>query len=91
MRDTISPREWKKIARAAWLHPGRWVAQRRFEAVPMRVGAAKFYPCIGVYTIDGRAAGAYGRVASRPLIDWRAQDTAVLRVPSPSDEAPPWQ
>ena len=36
------------------------------------------YPCVGVYTVDGRAAGAYGRVARQPLIDHLAQDAAVL-------------
>ncbi|MEY2794983.1 MAG: hypothetical protein RIR10_699, partial [Planctomycetota bacterium] len=34
--------------------------------------------CIGVYVIDGRAAGAYARVAPRALMDGRAQDAAVL-------------
>jgi hypothetical protein len=34
--------------------------------------------CLGVYTIDGRAAGIYGRMAPRPLIDDRAEDVAVL-------------
>jgi hypothetical protein len=33
---------------------------------------------VGVYTVNDRAVGAYGRLATRPLIDWRAQDAAVL-------------
>jgi len=37
-----------------------------------------FYPSVGIYTIDGHAAGAYGRIAERPLIDGRARDAAVL-------------
>jgi hypothetical protein len=36
------------------------------------------YPCLGVFTIDGRVAGAYGRVARTPLINHLAQDAAVL-------------
>jgi hypothetical protein len=28
--------------------------------------------------VDGRVAGAYGRLAERPLIDARARDAAVL-------------
>jgi glutathionylspermidine synthase len=90
MRDIVPTKQWKKIARAAWLRPRHWVAQRRFDAVPMQVGEKSLYPCIGVYTIDGRAAGAYGRVASRPLIDWRAQDTAVMRVPARDGEKLTW-
>jgi hypothetical protein len=36
------------------------------------------YPGIGIYTINGRVVGAYGRIAERPLIDARARDAAVL-------------
>jgi hypothetical protein len=36
------------------------------------------YPCIGIYTLNDRVIGAYGRVARRPLIDHLAQDAAVL-------------
>ena len=36
------------------------------------------YPCLGVYTIDGRAAGIYGRIAPKPFIDYAAVDVAVL-------------
>ena len=31
-----------------------------------------------MFVVDGVAAGVYGRVASRPLIDERARDVAVL-------------
>jgi hypothetical protein len=33
---------------------------------------------VGVYVIDGHAAGVYGRIARRALIDHMAQDVAVL-------------
>jgi hypothetical protein len=36
------------------------------------------YPCLGVYTIDGRASGLFGRLANRPLIDFAATEVAVL-------------
>jgi hypothetical protein len=36
------------------------------------------HACVGVYTIDGRAAGAYARLAKRPLIDYASVDAAVL-------------
>jgi hypothetical protein len=60
------------------LRPSQWVAQRRFEATPLRTPAGFVYPCFGVYTIDGVAAGVYGRLAPRPLIDYTAVDAAVL-------------
>ena len=70
--------DWRTIVRGATWWPGRWAAQRRFDIVPITIGGAERYPCLGVYTVDGRAAGAYGRLAARPLIDSRAEDAAVL-------------
>jgi hypothetical protein len=43
------------------------------------------HACVGVYTIDGRAAGAYARFAKRPLIDYESVDAAVL-VQNDNDE-----
>ena len=71
-------REWKVIRKDVRRHPRMWVAQRRFVAVPLETAEGNVFPCVGVYTIDGRAAGAYGRAASRPRIDHLAQDVAVL-------------
>ena len=65
---------------ARWRSRG-WVAQQRFEIVPAKGDRGIFYPCIGVFTVDGRAAGGYGRIARSPLIDHNAQDIAVLIVP----------
>ncbi len=66
---------------AAWdvaLHPRAWVAQRRFEARPIETPVGPAYPCLGVYTVDGIAAGVYGRLAARPLVAYDARDVAVL-------------
>ncbi|HET9227536.1 MAG TPA: glutathionylspermidine synthase family protein [Thermoanaerobaculia bacterium] len=71
-------KDWKQIRRGVRFGPRWWAAQRKFEAVPMRVGREAVFPCVGVYTIDGRAAGAYGRVARKPIINHLAQDAAVL-------------
>jgi glutathionylspermidine synthase len=70
--------DWKRIARDVRRHAGHWIAQRRFAPTPLLVADQTCYPGIGVYTVNGRAAGAYGRVADRPLIDARARDAAVL-------------
>jgi glutathionylspermidine synthase len=67
-----------RIARDVRRHPSHWIAQRRFVATPMRVGGTDCYPSIGVYTVNGRVAGAYGRIGEKPLIDARARDAAVL-------------
>jgi glutathionylspermidine synthase len=76
-----SPRDWRRVSRAARLFPGHWVAQRRFEATRFQLNGTTLYPCVGVYTVDERVVGAYGRLATRPLIDWRAQDAAILASP----------
>ncbi len=75
----ITPhREWRKIARHAHWFPGRWIAQRRFEALALETPQGTRYPCLGVYTIAEKACGIYGRVAAQPLINQDAQDVAVL-------------
>ncbi len=73
-----TPREWKEIRTARARRPRDWIAQRRFVASPCTTPAGEAYPCLGIYVIDGRAAGIYGRIAPRPLIDHHAQDIAVL-------------
>jgi glutathionylspermidine synthase len=72
------PDQWRQIARGVRWFGSHWIAQRRFEAVAMSAPGGCVYPCVGVFVIDGHAAGAYGRVARRPLIDEQAQDAAVL-------------
>jgi hypothetical protein len=69
---------WRQaVVDAAW-RPWRWVVQRRFEPLAIATPRGPMYPCLGVYVIDGRAAGVYGRIAPRPLIDFEAIDIAVL-------------
>lgn len=65
-------------ARSAWWFPGSWIAQRRFTSVAWDGPEGPCHPCIGVYTVDGQVAGAYGRFAPVPLIDHRAVDVPIL-------------
>ena len=78
IRGVTTPKEWRRIARTVRVFPRWWIAQRRFDATPFATEGGAVYPCIGVYTIDGRAVGAYGRIAGKPLIDWRARDVSIL-------------
>jgi glutathionylspermidine synthase len=78
MRDQVKPRTWRQIRREIFFFPRAWVAQRRFDASPLDSPAGCVYPCIGVYTVDGKAAGIYGRFSTKPLIDYSAVDVAVL-------------
>jgi hypothetical protein len=76
--DDSDRRRWKCAVWGARLRPGQWVAQRRFEALPIPTPRGPMYPCVGVYTVDGRAAGLFGRMAPGPLIDLTAIEVAVL-------------
>lgn len=78
IRGVTADKEWREIARHAARHPGFWAAQRRFQAVPAVGGNESLYPCVGVFVVDGKACGLYGRAAPVPLIDSHAQEIAVL-------------
>jgi hypothetical protein len=71
-------RTWRRASWAARAWPGDWVVQRRFEPLRLATPDGMMYPCLGVYTVDGRAAGIYGRLSARPRIDYAAVDVAVL-------------
>jgi glutathionylspermidine synthase len=68
----------RQIERQARWFPGGWAAQRRFEILPIETSSGSVYPCLGVFTVDDTVAGAYGRLATEPLINYKAQDAAVL-------------
>lgn len=79
-RDGASPARWRRLRWDARLRPTRWVLQRRFEPVPVASEMGPLFPCVGVYVIDGAAAGAYARVATEPVVTHRAMDAALLIV-----------
>lgn len=76
--DVTSNRKLQRIHKAAKNRPSDWVAQQRFTVLPLSNGRTDYYPSIGVFTVDGNVAGAYARIARKPLIDDEAQDIAVL-------------
>jgi hypothetical protein len=78
IRGLTNPREHQEILRAARRKESVWIAQERFEVVPIFTVNGSVFPCIGVYTVNGKMAGLYGRAAGDALIDQNAQDVAVL-------------
>jgi glutathionylspermidine synthase len=82
--DTVSIRcalpraEWRRRSWQARLDPGRWLAQRRFEVSPLHDAEGALFPCVGVYVVDGRQAGAYARFTRGAVIDLAAVDAALL-------------
>ncbi len=69
---------WKKAMWSAFLAPGKWVAQRRFESVPISTPVGPRHACIGIFTVNGKAAGAYARLSITPVINYLATDVALL-------------
>jgi hypothetical protein len=78
VREFMRPDDWLRTQLAAQLFPSRWVAQRRFESVPVSTPIGPRHVCVGVYTVNGRAAGAYARLSGTPVIDFAASDAALL-------------
>lgn len=68
---------YRRIRRAARHDPCAWIAQEPFAADPVGVADTPWTLCLGVYTVDGHAAGVYGRAAPQALIGAEATDVAV--------------
>lgn len=80
IRELMTGAAWNKLCRAARKNPELWIAQRRFQSIPLVSHIGPVYPCIGIFVINGQAAGAYARVSARPIIDYSAMDAALLIV-----------
>jgi glutathionylspermidine synthase len=78
IREMMPAKQWLQTWFNVSLRPGQWVAQRRFESEPLPTPAGPRHVCVGVYTVNGRTAGAYARLAEKPLIDFAAVDVALL-------------
>lgn len=75
---TSKPRAMASTALQAGLRPDQFIAQRRFIPLPWSMQGTSFYPCIGVFALDGRVVGAYGRASHNVFVDHRAVDTPIL-------------
>jgi hypothetical protein len=78
VREACDRAEWDLIQKASRRWPDEWIAQERFEDVPIKADGVSWHVCLGIYTVDGGAAGAYGRISDRPRIDQLARDVAVF-------------
>ena len=82
VRALMTEQQWHSTAHAVRRKPGAWIAQKKFAIRPLQSPAGVIFPCLGVYTVDGQAAGIYGRFSRTPVIDYRAVDAAVLIIPN---------
>jgi glutathionylspermidine synthase len=78
LRELMRPVDWLKTRLQALLSPDHWVAQRRFNSVALPTPFGRRHVCVGIYTVNGRAAGAYARLSEKPVIDFAAVDVALL-------------
>lgn len=69
---------FKETVNQARRHPDRWVAQRRFESVALATERGPGHVCLGIYTVDGVAAGAFTRIRGEALINARSLWIPVL-------------
>jgi hypothetical protein len=69
---------FRETADRARRNPTQWVAQRRFESVAVPTERGPGHVCLGIYTIDGVAAGAFTRIQGNALIDQHSLRIPVL-------------
>jgi glutathionylspermidine synthase len=77
-RGGVPAKIWRHTRVRQAMAPRQWVAQRRFESMPLPSRDGARHLCIGVFTVDGKAAGFYGRLSATPTIEKHAQDVAIL-------------
>ncbi len=79
IKGAITDKERRNIEKAARRDHKNWVAQRRFASRPLTDSNGEvFHLCVGVFTVDGKSAGLYGRISPYPRIDDRAKDIPLL-------------
>ena len=77
-RGGVTAKAWRMARWNVRLNPRGWVAQQRFASRPLALNGTQRHLCIGVFTVDGKAAGFYGRLSTTTTIDKHAQDVAIL-------------
>jgi glutathionylspermidine synthase len=70
-------RRWK-IIREAQCAPLKWIAQKRFETHPVESSHGAVYPCVGVFVVNRRAAGAYVRLSTGQVTSGAAVEAPLL-------------
>ena len=78
IRELMKPKDWLQTRLSVHLRPRNWIAQRRFESVPLHTPIGERHVCIGIYTVNEKSAGAYARLSEKPVVDFSAVDVALL-------------
>jgi len=79
IKGSVSEKELKSIKKAAVRSKRAWITQRMFNSTPIiSPDGDSYHICLGLFTVDGKAAGFYARLGSYARIDEYAQDVPVL-------------
>lgn len=78
MGPLASMPEWDAALAFAVAHAREFAVQERFLVQPLAFSEGILYPTIGVYTVNGRFAGYYSRVAPQPFITHEAYHVATV-------------
>ncbi len=79
IKSVISDKEYQKILKDAKKHPKDWVAQQMFYSEGFMTDEnIEMHCCVGVFTVDGKRAGFYGRICPYARIDANAKDIPIL-------------
>jgi hypothetical protein len=79
IREAVTDKDYQQIIKEVKSYPRHWVSQKRFNSQPLfDETGMEYHLCVGVFTVNGKSAGFYGRVSYLPRIDEKAIDIPVL-------------
>ena len=79
IKEACKGDEYKKIIKDVKKHPNQYLAQKKFESLPLKgEDGTEYHVCLGSYIIEGEHAGYYARISEYPRIDSYAADIPVL-------------
>lgn len=79
IKEAVSEKELRSIKKSVKRHPNNWIAQQKFISQPIVTNDYQtHHVCIGVFTVNGKSAGFYGRISPFSRIDGRAKDIPIL-------------
>lgn len=77
----LPQRSWERLLRKAQKSPRDWVVQRRFETISLQSLRGPVRPCVGVFVIGDKAAGAYVRLSAGQITDAYAMEAPLFVLP----------
>lgn len=79
IKEACREDEYEKIIKDVRKHPKRYIAQLKFDSLPLISDeGVSYHVCLGSFSLEGKAAGYYARISETPRIDSHAADIPVL-------------